>query len=99
MDISNNLKKKLLDTSGKPAIGSWFMSGSAHLAEAYGLCGFDFLVVDMEHAPIDIADAANILRAKPSLKPIKQLIFLGYSLESFSNLFSSFSSPLPSIIN
>ncbi len=63
MDISNNLKKKLLDTAGKPAVGSWFMSGSAHLAEAYGLCGFDFLVVDMEHAPIDISDAANILRS------------------------------------
>lgn len=63
MDITNNLKKMLLDTSGKPTIGSWFMSGSAHLAEAYGLCGFDFLVVDMEHAPIDIPQAANILRA------------------------------------
>ena len=39
------------------------MSGSEHLAEAYGLCGFDFLVVDMEHSPIDIPQAANILRA------------------------------------
>ena len=39
------------------------MSGSEHLAEAYGLCGFDFLVVDMEHSPIDISQAANILRA------------------------------------
>lgn len=63
MDITNHLKKRFLDTSGKPALGSWFMSGSPHLAEAYGLAGFDFLVVDMEHAPIDIPQVADILRA------------------------------------
>ena len=63
MSMKNNLKKMLLKTTSKPTVGSWFMSGSEHLAEAYGLCGFDFLVVDMEHSPIDISQAANILRA------------------------------------
>lgn len=63
MEFRNILKEKLLDTAGKPALGSWFMSGSPQLAEAYGLCGFDFLVVDMEHAPIDIPQASDILRA------------------------------------
>ena len=63
MSMDNNLKKMLLKTTGKPTVGSWFMSGSEHLADAYGLCGFDFLVVDMEHSPIDIPQAANILRA------------------------------------
>lgn len=39
------------------------MSGAPSTAEAMGYCGFDFLVVDMEHVPIGMADLASILRA------------------------------------
>jgi 4-hydroxy-2-oxoheptanedioate aldolase len=46
-----------------PPLGSWVTSGSPTVAEAMGHCGFDFLVVDMEHSPIDIADAVALLRA------------------------------------
>lgn len=46
-----------------PPLGSWVTSGSPTVAEALGHCGFDFLVVDMEHSPIDIVDAVALLRA------------------------------------
>jgi 2-keto-3-deoxy-L-rhamnonate aldolase RhmA len=39
------------------------MSGAASTAEAMGCIGFEWLVVDMEHVPIDYRDAYNILQA------------------------------------
>lgn len=39
------------------------MSASATVAEAMGHCGFDFLVVDMEHSPLNIANTTELLRA------------------------------------
>lgn len=46
-----------------PMSGTWLMSGGPTTAEALGFVGFDFLVLDMEHVPIDLADAVEILRA------------------------------------
>ena len=39
------------------------MAAAPATAEAMGYSGFDFLVVDMEHVPIEISDLAGILRA------------------------------------
>ena len=49
----------------KPSIplGTWLMSGNSASAEAMGCIGFDWLVVDMEHVPIDYRDAYQILQA------------------------------------
>lgn len=58
----NPLKRQLADTS-RLLTGTWLMSGAPSTAEAMGHCGFDFLVVDMEHVPIEMSDLANILRA------------------------------------
>lgn len=44
------------------AYGTWLMSAGPTTAEAMGFCGFDFLVVDMEHVPVDLADTVEILR-------------------------------------
>src|SRR5690348_1113397 len=33
-------------------LGTWLMSGSAATAEAFGHAGFDWLLIDMEHAPL-----------------------------------------------
>jgi len=46
-----------------PPLGTWLMTGAPSTAEAMGFCGFDFLVIDMEHVPIEVADAIGILRA------------------------------------
>lgn len=63
MDITNRFKAALAG-GGRPApLGTWLMSGAPSTAEALGYLGFDFLVVDMEHVPIEMSDLAAILRA------------------------------------
>lgn len=59
----NAFKAAVLDAAGRPAIGSWLMSASPVVAEAMAHCGFDFLVVDMEHSPLHIANTLELLRA------------------------------------
>jgi 2-dehydro-3-deoxyglucarate aldolase/4-hydroxy-2-oxoheptanedioate aldolase len=62
--MSTNLFKSWLQQSpAKPPLGSWVQSAAPAVAEAMGLCGFDYLVVDMEHSPIGIAEAVSLLRA------------------------------------
>ncbi|MGC8517069.1 MAG: HpcH/HpaI aldolase family protein [Steroidobacteraceae bacterium] len=60
---ANAFKASVLNRSGGPAVGSWLMSASGTVAEALGHCGFDFLVVDMEHSPLHIASTLELLRA------------------------------------
>jgi len=52
----------IVTREGPVPVGTWLMSGGPATAEALGFCGFDFLVLDMEHVPIDLADAVEILR-------------------------------------
>lgn len=56
------LKSRVLARNTAP-LGSWLMAGSPTVAEALGHCGFDFLVVDMEHSPIDLGETVAMLRA------------------------------------
>ncbi|WON77738.1 HpcH/HpaI aldolase family protein [Serratia sp. UGAL515B_01] len=51
-----------LNGSNAP-IGTWLMSGSASTAEALGYAGFDWLLVDMEHVPIEYRDLWHLLQA------------------------------------
>ncbi|MGH8328163.1 MAG: aldolase/citrate lyase family protein, partial [Steroidobacteraceae bacterium] len=60
---ANTFKAAVLDVRGRSAIGSWLMSASAAVAEAMGHCGFDFLVVDMEHSPLHVTNTIDLLRA------------------------------------
>jgi len=59
--IRNSFKTAVL--SRQTVIGTWLMSGSASVAEALGSSGLDFVVVDMEHTPIDVPQTIDILRA------------------------------------
>ena len=61
MDLPVNHFKRAL-ASGKAPVGTWLMSGAPATAEALGCAGFDFLVVDMEHVPIDVAEMIALLR-------------------------------------
>jgi 2-keto-3-deoxy-L-rhamnonate aldolase RhmA len=45
------------------AVGTWIMSASPLLAEAAGMAGFDWAVLDMEHTPIDLMDLVHLLQA------------------------------------
>jgi 2-dehydro-3-deoxyglucarate aldolase/4-hydroxy-2-oxoheptanedioate aldolase len=62
MDLPVNHFKRAI-ASGKPPVGTWLSSGAPATAEALGCAGFDFLVVDTEHTPIDVPQMTEILRA------------------------------------
>jgi len=62
MDFPENKFKRAI-VSGPTPLGAWLMSGGAATAEALGCVGFDFLVVDMEHTPIDVTQMIGILQA------------------------------------
>lgn len=61
MKMENLFKGKLM--AGPGLLGTWLMSASATCAEAVGWCGLDYVVVDMEHVPLDVHDVVDILRA------------------------------------
>jgi 2-dehydro-3-deoxyglucarate aldolase/4-hydroxy-2-oxoheptanedioate aldolase len=61
MDLPVNHFKRAIAAGGTP-VGTWLSSGSAATAEALGCAGFDFLVVDTEHTPIDVPQMTDILR-------------------------------------
>lgn len=62
MDLPVNQFKRAI-VSGRTPVGTWLVSGSAATAEAMGCVGFDFLVVDMEHTPLDPPQLVEVLRA------------------------------------
>lgn len=63
MSIVNPFKSWLSDKERATPLGTWLMAAAPATAEALGYAGFDFLVVDMEHVPIEVSDLAHILRA------------------------------------
>ncbi|MGN7870658.1 HpcH/HpaI aldolase family protein [Paracoccus sp. 22332] len=62
MDLMTNPFKAAL-RGDKVPLGTWLMTGAPGPTEAIGHCGFDFLVLDMEHVPISITLLPDILRA------------------------------------
>ncbi|CAE6820971.1 HpcH/HpaI aldolase family protein [Paraburkholderia domus] len=61
MEISNPIKKALLART--PSEGCWLTLASPTVAETVAHCGFDWLVVDMEHAPNDVVSLSAQLQA------------------------------------
>jgi len=59
--MANTLKEKLV--RGEIAVGSFVYVPSAKLTEIVGWLGFDFVVIDMEHVPVDTALAEDMVRA------------------------------------
>jgi 2-dehydro-3-deoxyglucarate aldolase len=59
--FTNPLKRRLSEPD--PLFGLWLMLGSATVAEAVAHAGFDWLCIDMEHAPNDSAQVTAQLRA------------------------------------
>ena len=57
----NRVKQMLRE--GKPAIGSWLVSGSPVAAEQMAHLGFDWLNIDQEHAAIDATLTQYLLQA------------------------------------
>lgn len=57
-----NLTKQKL-AGGELVVGSFVYVPSARFTEIVGLLGFDFVVIDMEHGPVDIGVAEEMVRA------------------------------------
>jgi 4-hydroxy-2-oxoheptanedioate aldolase len=68
----------LTQPPAQPPLGTWFMSAAPAVAEALGNCGFDFLVIDMEHSPIDIAETIALLRTVAGT-PAESLVRLAWN--------------------
>ncbi len=61
--------------AGRPLVGIWSMLNSANAVEGLGWAGYDWLLIDGEHAPVSVADALmhlRILAATPTV-PIVRL--------------------------
>lgn len=57
----NHVRKRL--HSGEPSIGTWLSLPSPEAAEYISKIGFDWLVIDAEHNPIDIRTLAQMFAA------------------------------------
>ena len=53
---------KALLKQGKPTLGTWLSISSCSSAEAMSYVGFDWLVIDMEHAAHSFEGAENMIR-------------------------------------
>ncbi len=63
--------KQLLRARGSRApIGTWVLSASPIVAEAVGSAGFDWGVLDMEHAPLDVMELVQLLQAVGNTKMV-----------------------------
>jgi 4-hydroxy-2-oxoheptanedioate aldolase len=49
--------------SGRPAVVGWLQIPAPLSAEALSRCGYDGLVVDLQHSPIDLSDAVAMMTA------------------------------------
>lgn len=56
MSLKNKLKKNQL------TIGSWIMMGHPMSIEVLALAGFEWLVIDIEHTPIDLETVQSLIR-------------------------------------
>jgi 4-hydroxy-2-oxoheptanedioate aldolase len=57
----NHFKSALRE--GRPQIGLWSVLANASVTELLGAAGYDWLLVDMEHAPNELPDVQAQLRA------------------------------------
>lgn len=58
---TNRVKQRL--KRGQPTIGTWLTTGNLHIARVLARSGFDWLTLDLEHAPYDWREAAAVVGA------------------------------------
>jgi 2-keto-3-deoxy-L-rhamnonate aldolase RhmA len=60
MNRSNPLRKGLAEN--RKLFGCWLQLPSPPIAEMMALVGYDLLVIDMEHGPVALSEAADMMR-------------------------------------
>ncbi|MDP1646793.1 MAG: aldolase/citrate lyase family protein [Rubrivivax sp.] len=66
----NPFNQLLRAHGAKSPIGTWVLSASPIVAEAVGSAGFDWGVLDMEHAPVDLMQLVQLLQAVGNTKMV-----------------------------
>ena len=61
MNKASNIRARI--KRGETVVGTFFKINSTDMAEIIGNAGFDFIVIDTEHANFSPGDVANIIRA------------------------------------
>ncbi len=59
----NPFAQLLRGRAERTPVGTWVMSASPIVAEAVGMAGFDWAVLDMEHTPLDLMTLVHLLQA------------------------------------
>jgi 4-hydroxy-2-oxoheptanedioate aldolase len=59
--IRNRIKQRL--AAGEKLLGAWVFTGSPTVCEIYALAGYDFVLIDTEHTPLDVKDVLECVRA------------------------------------
>ena len=77
--IENRLKS--LIKQDKAAIGSWVTLSDAAVVELMGLAGYDFALIDIEHASLDYQTVENMIRAA-DMAGITPLVRVGQNHEN-----------------
>lgn len=57
----NRIKRRAL--AGEKLLGAWVFSGAPAVCETYALAGYDIVLIDAEHTPIDMAETLACVRA------------------------------------
>ena len=58
-----SFRKQLLTNIQAKSYGPFIMSGSPNIAELLGGIGYEHVVVDMEHSPLDVSSTVSVLRS------------------------------------
>ena len=69
----NRFKQLLAARGTHTPLGTWVMSASPLVAEAVGVAGFDWGVLDMEHTPLDLMTLVHLLQAVGNT-PIQRVV-------------------------
>lgn len=59
----NPFRQMMRHAGAQAPLGTWLMAASPLVAEALGHAGFDWVVVDMEHAPLEVPGVVSMLQA------------------------------------
>ena len=74
----NTLKEKL--NAGKATVGAFVNFPSPAMVEGLGWLGFDFVIIDCEHCPMDYETAENMIRAA-ELSDITPVVRIGMNVQ------------------
>ncbi len=59
--VRNRIKRRL--AAGEKLLGAWVFTGSPTVCEIYALAGYDIVLIDTEHTPLDVKDVLECVRA------------------------------------